>query len=194
LLRYAPRCHRKFWLKIFWLKKFKKKFQKSFCEFFFQFFLAIMVPRPIWRVAFISRRYFPMSPQSEKYDFAISPRYFPISPRLWYFYQFSHISALFSHISAFLKFYIFSHISALLFIFPISPRYACENYFWGGLGPLVWKEIETAQTVHKCLAKLLYRFLTFRQTLEISFIFWYNIISYHLPKKWYNIVYIISLK
>jgi hypothetical protein len=53
--------------------------------------------------------------------FAISPRFFPYlrvfprSPRLWYFYQFSHISALFSHISAFLKFYLFSHISALFY-------------------------------------------------------------------------------
>jgi hypothetical protein len=29
---------------------------------------------------------------------------------------------------------------------------------WGGLGPLVWEEIENEQTVHKGLAKLLYRF------------------------------------
>jgi hypothetical protein len=33
--------------------------------------------------------------------------------------------------------------------------YACENL--GSLGPLVWEEIENAQTVHKGLAKLLYR-------------------------------------
>jgi hypothetical protein len=32
---------------------------------------------------------------------------------------------------------------------------ACEKC--GGLGPLVWEEIENAQTVHKGLAKLLYR-------------------------------------
>jgi hypothetical protein len=34
--------------------------------------------------------------------------------------------------------------------------YACKKF--GGLGLLVWEEIETAQTVHKGLAKLLYRF------------------------------------
>jgi hypothetical protein len=34
-------------------------------------------------------------------------------------------------------------------------EYACENL--GGLGPLVWEEIENEQTVHKGLAKLLYR-------------------------------------
>jgi hypothetical protein len=34
-------------------------------------------------------------------------------------------------------------------------EYACEN-FWG-LGLLVWEEIENGQTVHKGLAKLLYR-------------------------------------
>jgi hypothetical protein len=33
---------------------------------------------------------------------------------------------------------------------------ACKNL--GGLGPLVWEEIDTAQTVHKGLAKLLYRY------------------------------------
>jgi hypothetical protein len=38
--------------------------------------------------------------------------------------------------------------------------YACKNL--GGLGPLVWEEIEFAQTVHKGLAKLLYRFLVFQ--------------------------------
>jgi hypothetical protein len=32
---------------------------------------------------------------------------------------------------------------------------ACENF--GGLGPLVWEDIENAQTLHKGLAKLLYR-------------------------------------
>jgi hypothetical protein len=31
---------------------------------------------------------------------------------------------------------------------------ACENL--GGLGPLVWEEIENEQTVHRGLAKLLY--------------------------------------
>jgi hypothetical protein len=35
-------------------------------------------------------------------------------------------------------------------------EHACENL--GGLGPLVWEEIESVQTVHKGLAKLLYRF------------------------------------
>jgi hypothetical protein len=34
-------------------------------------------------------------------------------------------------------------------------EHACENL--GGLGPLVWEEIENEQTVHKGLAKLLYR-------------------------------------
>jgi hypothetical protein len=34
-------------------------------------------------------------------------------------------------------------------------EYACENL--GGLGPLVWEEIENEQTVHRGLAKLLYR-------------------------------------
>jgi hypothetical protein len=33
---------------------------------------------------------------------------------------------------------------------------ACENL--GGLGPLVWEEIENVQTVHRGLAKLLYRY------------------------------------
>jgi hypothetical protein len=33
--------------------------------------------------------------------------------------------------------------------------YACENL--GILGPLVWEDIKHAQTVHKGLAKLLYR-------------------------------------
>jgi hypothetical protein len=41
------------------------------------------------------------------------------------------------------------------------------KFFWaivvprnlGGLGPLVWEEIENGHTVHKGLAKLLYRFL-----------------------------------
>jgi hypothetical protein len=32
------------------------------------------------------------------------------------------------------------------------------------------------------------------QTLNISLFFWYTIISYHLPKKRYNIIYIISWK
>jgi hypothetical protein len=41
-------------------------------------------------------------------------------------------------------------------------EHACENL--GGLGPLVWEEIENEQTVHKGLAKLLYRF----DTLNIS--------------------------
>jgi hypothetical protein len=36
-------------------------------------------------------------------------------------------------------------------------EYACENL--GGLGPLVWEKIENEQTVHKGLAKLLYRLL-----------------------------------
>jgi hypothetical protein len=35
--------------------------------------------------------------------------------------------------------------------------HACKNL--GGLGPLVYEEIETAQTVHKGLAKLLYRYV-----------------------------------
>jgi hypothetical protein len=35
-------------------------------------------------------------------------------------------------------------------------EHACENL--GGLGPLVWEEIENGQTVHKGLAKLLYRY------------------------------------
>jgi hypothetical protein len=35
-------------------------------------------------------------------------------------------------------------------------EHACENL--GGLGPLVWEEIENEQTVHKGLAKLLYRY------------------------------------
>jgi hypothetical protein len=35
-------------------------------------------------------------------------------------------------------------------------EHACENL--GSLGPLVWEEIENEQTVHKGLAKLLYRF------------------------------------
>jgi Kef-type K+ transport system membrane component KefB len=34
-------------------------------------------------------------------------------------------------------------------------EHGCEH-FWG-LGPLVWEEIENEQTVHKGLAKLLYR-------------------------------------
>jgi hypothetical protein len=34
-------------------------------------------------------------------------------------------------------------------------EYACENL--GGLGQLVWEKIENVQTVHKGLAKLLYR-------------------------------------
>jgi hypothetical protein len=33
---------------------------------------------------------------------------------------------------------------------------ACLRKF-GGLGPLVWEEIENVQTVHRGLAKLLYR-------------------------------------
>jgi hypothetical protein len=33
----------------------------------------------------------------------------------------------------------------------------CEIFFWGGLDPLVWEEIENEQTVHKGLPKLLYR-------------------------------------
>jgi hypothetical protein len=37
-------------------------------------------------------------------------------------------------------------------------EYACENL--GGLGPLVWEEIENVLTVHKGLAKLLYRYVS----------------------------------
>jgi hypothetical protein len=37
-------------------------------------------------------------------------------------------------------------------------EYVIEK-FGGGLGPLVWEEIENEQTVHKGLAKLLYRFV-----------------------------------
>jgi hypothetical protein len=40
--------------------------------------------------------------------------------------------------------------------FTANLGYACENF--GSLGPLVWEEIENAQTVHKGLAKLLYRY------------------------------------
>jgi hypothetical protein len=38
-------------------------------------------------------------------------------------------------------------------------EHACENL--GELGPLVWEEIENVQTVHRGLAKLLYRYLLF---------------------------------
>jgi hypothetical protein len=34
-------------------------------------------------------------------------------------------------------------------------EHACENL--GGLGPLVWEEIENAQTVHKPKLKFIYR-------------------------------------
>jgi hypothetical protein len=40
--------------------------------------------------------------------------------------------------------------------FTFNLEYACE-IFWG-LGPLVWEEIENERTVHKGLAKLLYRY------------------------------------
>jgi hypothetical protein len=39
-------------------------------------------------------------------------------------------------------------------------EHACEN-LGGRLGPLVWEEIENEQTVHKGLAKLLYRLINY---------------------------------
>jgi hypothetical protein len=37
------------------------------------------------------------------------------------------------------------------------PRPIWSMPVFGGLDPLVWEEIENGQTVHKVLAKLLYR-------------------------------------
>jgi hypothetical protein len=39
-------------------------------------------------------------------------------------------------------------------------EHACKNL--GGLGPLVWEEIENAQTVHKPKLKFMYRVLAYR--------------------------------
>jgi hypothetical protein len=39
---------------------------------------------------------------------------------------------------------------------------------FGGLGPLVWEEIENEQTVHKGLAKLLYRLLPSNTTNDAA--------------------------
>jgi hypothetical protein len=44
-------------------------------------------------------------------------------------------------------------------------EHACENL--GGLGPLVWEEIENEQTVHKGLTKLLYRLADSSATLRV---------------------------
>jgi hypothetical protein len=41
--------------------------------------------------------------------------------------------------------------------FTANLGYACENL--GGLGPLVWEEIDPAQTVHKPKLKFIYRFV-----------------------------------
>jgi hypothetical protein len=59
----------------------------------------------------------------------------------------------------FTKFFVNNFFSKLfLAILVPQPIWDMPAKFWGSRpGPLVWEEIENAQTVHKGLAKLLYR-------------------------------------